>query len=71
MAAIGGPACTPTHCTLGEVGAMYSSASFLVGLAAIAVVAALFLSPRTRLAGRVGVVLLLVAALIGMGLHHG
>jgi hypothetical protein len=32
-----GPAsqCTPSHCTWGEVGGMYSSASFLAGLAVI------------------------------------
>lgn len=30
--------CTPAHCTLGDVGAMYSSASFLVGIVAIIIV---------------------------------
>ena len=31
--------CTPAHCTWGELGAMYSSAPFFAGLAAIAVFA--------------------------------
>lgn len=40
--------CTPSHCTWGEVGAMYSSSSFLVGLAVIAIVVIMVLAARRR-----------------------
>ena len=61
--------CTPSHCTWGEVGHMYSSASFLIGLAVVAAVAALLFSRQTRKAGWVLVPLLLIAGFIGMGMH--
>jgi drug/metabolite transporter (DMT)-like permease len=62
-------ACTTHHCTWGELGHMYFTAPFLAGLAACVVVAALFLSPRTRRFGWAGVAVLVVAGLIGM--HRG
>jgi hypothetical protein len=62
--------CTPSHCTWGELGAMYSSASFLVGLAVIAAVAALLFSRRTRRTGWILVPLLLVIGVIGISIHH-
>ena len=76
MSAIGTPAaqCTPSHCTWGEVGSMYSSAPFLVGLAVIAVVVGLFLarramSARIRWIGWALIPLLIIASIIGA--HHG
>ena len=61
--------CTPSHCTWGDLGAMYSSGSFIVGAVVVAVVACLLISSRTRKAGWVLVPVLIVIGFIGMGMH--
>ena len=65
-------ACTPSHCTWGELGQMYSSAPFLTGLAVIAVAVVIATISHRRGMRWVKWTLILgliVAGFIGMHMH--
>jgi hypothetical protein len=67
--------CTPSHCTWGDLGAMYSSAP-LVGVAVVAAAVVLFLARRAlpariRWIGWAVIPLLIIVGVIGTRMHHG